>query len=87
MRDIVVSFYSVIERLMAFIISLSPIGVFTYMSWVVATQGVEILGSLALVILCAYTAMWSMRWWCTPPPVRIFAGISPLRFSRVLPRP
>ncbi|MEI3305651.1 MAG: cation:dicarboxylase symporter family transporter, partial [Dysosmobacter sp.] len=53
-RDIVASFYSVIERLMAFIISLSPIGVFTYMSWVVATQGVEILGSLALVILCAY---------------------------------
>ena len=53
-RDIVSSFYSVIERLMMFVISLAPIGVFTYMAWVVATQGPEILGSLALVLLCAY---------------------------------
>ena len=50
----VTSAYAVVERLMEFIISLSPIGVFTYMTWVVATQGAEILGSLALVILCAY---------------------------------
>ena len=53
-RDIVSSFYSVIEKLMMFVISLAPIGVFTYMSWVVATQGAQILGSLALVLLCAY---------------------------------
>ena len=55
-KDIVSSFYSVIEKLMAFIISLSPIGVFTMMAWVVANQGAEILGSLALVLLCAYIA-------------------------------
>ena len=54
--DVVRTFYSVIEKLMAFIISLSPIGVFTMISWVVATQGPEILGSLGLVILCAYLA-------------------------------
>lgn len=54
--DVVRSFYSVIEKLMAFIISLSPIGVFTMISWVVATQGPQILGSLGLVILCAYLA-------------------------------
>ena len=53
-KDIVGSFYAVIEKLMAFIISLSPIGVFTMMAWVVATQGASILGSLALVLLCAY---------------------------------
>ena len=53
-RDIVSSFYSVIEKLMGFVISLAPIGVFTYMAWVVATQGASILGSLALVLLCAY---------------------------------
>ena len=53
-RDIVTSFNEVINKLMAFVISLAPIGVFTYMSWVVATQGAEILGSLALVLLCAY---------------------------------
>ena len=55
-RDLVTSLYSVIERLMTFVISLAPIGVFAYMSWVVATQGAEILGDLALVLLCAYIA-------------------------------
>ena len=53
-RDVVDSAYAVVERLMEFVISLSPIGVFAYMTWVVAAQGAEILGSLALVILCAY---------------------------------
>ena len=55
-KDFVGSAYSVIEKLMGFVISLSPIGVFTMMAWVVATQGVNILGSLALVLLCAYIA-------------------------------
>lgn len=55
-RDIVSSFYSVIEQLMNFVISLAPIGVFAYMAWVVATQGADILGDLALVLLCAYLA-------------------------------
>jgi len=53
-RDFVDSAYAVIEKLMTFIISLSPIGVFTMMAWVVATQGASILGSLAFVLLCAY---------------------------------
>ncbi len=40
-QDLVSSLYSVIDRVMAFIISLSPIGVFTMMTWVVANQGPE----------------------------------------------
>lgn len=81
-RDIVSSFYSVIEKLMSFVIALSPIGVFTYMAWVVATQGAAILGSLALVILCAYlgyivhaVAVYSIS-------AKVFAGMSPLRFFK-----
>ena len=81
-RDIVTSFYAVIERLMMFVISLSPIGVFTYMAWVVATQGAEILGSLALVLLCAYigyivhaVAVYSFS-------AKAFAGVNPLTFFR-----
>lgn len=81
-RDIVSSFYSVIEKLMGFVISLSPIGVFTYMAWVVATQGAAILGSLALVILCAYlgyivhaVAVYSFS-------AKAFAGMSPLKFFK-----
>lgn len=53
-KDLVSTLYAVIERVMAFIIALSPIGVFTMMAWVVATQGPEILGSLAVVLGCAY---------------------------------
>ena len=52
-KDLVSTLYAVIERVMAFIIALSPIGVFTIMAWVVATQGPEILGSLAVVLGCA----------------------------------
>ncbi len=81
-RDIVSSFYSVIEKLMAFVISLSPIGVFAYMAWVVATQGPAILGSLALVLGCAYigyiihaVAVYSVS-------AKVFAGMSPIKFFK-----
>ena len=81
-RDIVESFYSVIEKLMAFVISLSPIGVFTYMSWVVATQGADILGSLALVLLCAYIAYAIHAIFVYSVAARAFGKISPLTFFK-----
>ena len=81
-RDIVSSFYAVIDRLMAFIIRLSPIGVFTYMAWVVATQGAEILGSLALVILCAYLGYALHAIIVYSAAVKVFSGIGPLAFFK-----
>ena len=81
-RDIVVSFNEVINRLMAFIISLSPIGVFTMMAWVVATQGAEILGSLALVILCAYLGYIVHAVVVYSASVAVFAKMSPLAFFK-----
>ncbi len=81
-RDIADSFYAVIERLMAFIISLSPIGVFTYMAWVVADQGAGVLGSLALVILCAYIGYLLHAVLVYSTAVRLFAGMGPGRFFR-----
>ncbi len=81
-RNIVSSVYAVIDRLMSFIISLSPIGVFTYMAWVVATQGAEILGSLALVILCAYIGYILHAVLVYSLAVHSFAGISPLKFFK-----
>ena len=81
-RDFVESAYSVIEQLMSFIIHLSPIGVFAYMSWVVSTQGAAILGSLALVILCAYIA-YAIHAICVySTAARVFAKISPLKFFK-----
>ncbi len=81
-RDIVTSFYSVIERLMMFVISLAPIGVFTYMAWVVATQGPSILGSLALVLLCAYIGYIIHALVVYSVAAASFAKINPMAFFK-----
>ena len=81
-RDFVSSAYSVIEKLMGFIISLAPIGVFTMMSWVVATQGAEILGSLFLVLLCAYIAYVIHAVLVYSMAAKTFAKVSPVKFFK-----
>ena len=81
-RDFVDSAYAVIEKLMAFIISLSPIGVFTYMAWVTAMQGAEILGSLALVLLCAYVGYFLHAIIVYSFSAKAFAGMSPVAFFK-----
>jgi len=81
-RDIAASFYAVIERLMAFIISLAPIGVFTYMAWVVATQGAAILGHLALVLLCAYISYLVHALIVYSFSAKVFCGIRPTAFFK-----
>ena len=81
-KDFVSSAYSVIEQLMSFIIKLSPIGVFTMIAWVVATQGAEILGSLALVLLCAYIAYAIHAIFVYSFAARAFAGLSPVKFFK-----
>ena len=81
-KDFVDAAYSVIEKLMAFVISLSPIGVFTYMAWVVATQGANIIGSLALVILCAYCGYAVHAILVYSMAARTFAGVSPIEFFK-----
>jgi len=81
-RDFVSSAYSVIEKLMGFIISLAPIGVFTMMAWVVATQGAEILGSLFLVLLCAYIAYILHAVLVYSVAAKTFAKVNPLKFFK-----
>ena len=80
--DFVDSAYAVIEQVMLFIIGLSPIGVFAMMAWVVAEQGAQILGSLALVLLCAYIAYALHTVLVYSLSVRVFAGMSPAAFFR-----
>ena len=80
--DIVSSFYAVIEKLMGFIISLAPIGVFTYMAWVVATQGSEILLSLLLVIICAYLGYIAHAVVVYSMSAKRFADMSPAAFCK-----
>jgi Na+/H+-dicarboxylate symporter len=81
-RNFVDSAYAVIEKLMGFIISLSPIGVFTMMAWVVATQGAAILGSLGLVLLCAYIA-YAIHAICVySVAAKAFGKIGPFKFFK-----
>ena len=81
-RDLVGSMYAVIEQLMEFVISLSPIGVFTYMAWVTATQGAAILGSLFLVILCAYIGYAVHAVLVYSLSAQIVVGMSPMKFFK-----
>ena len=81
-RDIVASVYAVIEKLMAFVIGLAPIGVFTYIAWVVATHGTAILGSLALVLLCAYIGYIVHAVVVYSVSAKVFAGVSPAAFFK-----
>jgi len=81
-RDLVESAYAVIEKLMSFIISLSPIGVFTMMAWVVATQGADIIGDLALVLLCAYIAYAIHAILVYSLSAKAFAKVSPVAFFK-----
>ena len=81
-RDFVSSAYAVIELLMSFIISLAPIGVFTYIAWVVATQGSEILVSLLLVIVCAYLGYIVHAVLVYSLSAKIFVGMSPVKFFK-----
>ena len=71
-----------IEKLMGFIISLAPIGVFTYMAWVVATQGSEILLSLLLVIICAYLGYIAHAVVVYSMSAKLFADMSPAAFFK-----
>ena len=52
--DVVSSFNEVTQKVMTFILAVSPIGVFCLMTWVVSNQGPKILGDLGLVLLAAY---------------------------------
>ena len=81
-RDIVFSFNEVINKMMVFIISLSPIGVFTMMAWVVATQGAEIIGHLAIVIGCAYIGYIAHAVLVYSLSAKFFVGMSPLAFFK-----
>ena len=68
--------------MMAFIISLSPIGVFTMMAWVIATQGADIIGHLAIVIGCAYVGYIAHAVLIYSLSAKVFVGMSPLAFFK-----
>ncbi len=81
-KSFVSSAYAVIDRVMTFIIGLSPIAVLLMMTWVVATQGPNILGSLAMVLLAAYIGYIIHAILVYSLSAKAFAGISPIAFFK-----
>lgn len=80
--DLVNSAYAVIEKVMNIIIGVSPVGVFAMIAWVVANQGAEILGSMALVLLCAYIGYVLHSILVYSMSVKLFADMSPVTFFK-----
>ena len=80
--DFISSFNEVTQRVMSFILEVSPYGVFALMVWVVAAQGPKILGSLGLVLLAAYIGYILHTILVYSLSVKIFADMSPLRFFK-----
>lgn len=72
--------------IMAFIIKLSPVGVFCLITPVVAEHGTAILGNLGMVLLCAYLCYAIHIMVVYSISVKVLGGVSPLEFFRgVLP--
>ena len=80
--DFISSFNEVTQRVMSFILAVSPYGVFALMVWVVAAQGPKILGSLGLVLLAAYIGYILHVLLVYTLSVKAFAKMSPLYFFK-----
>ncbi len=80
--DFITSFNEATQKVMSFILEVSPFGVFALMVWVVAAQGPKILGSLGLVLLAAYIGYILHTVLVYSLSVKIFAKMSPLTFFK-----
>ncbi len=72
----------VFMKIMMMIIKVAPIGVFCMMTWVVANQGPQILGSLALVLLVAYIGYIVHAAVVYSVAVKTMGGMSPIKFFK-----
>ena len=69
-------------KVMEMILKLSPIGVFCLLTPVVAENGAKIVGSLAMVLLCAYVSYILHAVIVYSTTVRTMGGMSPLKFFK-----
>ena len=69
-------------KVMEMILKLSPIGVFALLCPVVAENGAKVIGSLAMVLLAAYTGYLLHAVVVYSLTVRSFGGLSPMAFFK-----
>ncbi|MDO4488949.1 MAG: dicarboxylate/amino acid:cation symporter [Eubacteriales bacterium] len=83
---LVESLNDVFVKVMEMIIKLSPIGVFCLLCPVVAANGASIIGSLAMVLLCAYICYAVHAIVVYSIAVKAMGGMSPVEFFKgILP--
>ncbi len=81
LKDVIYSASQMAFKMIEIIIRLAPLGVFGYISWVVGTQGIDILESLAKLIMVVLTAC-IFQYLIFGLMILVFARISPLPFYR-----
>lgn len=81
-RNLIEQLNEVFMKVMGLILKLSPIGVFCLLTPVVAENGAEIIGSLAMVLLTAYIAYLIHAVLVYATMVKTLAGVSPLKFFK-----
>ncbi|MSP33367.1 MAG: dicarboxylate/amino acid:cation symporter [Rickettsiales bacterium] len=81
LRDFIGAASQVTFKMIDLIIKLAPLGVFGFISWVVGTQGLEILKALATLVLALVSAC-ALQYVIFGLLILIFARMSPLPFYR-----
>ena len=81
-RDLIEQLNAVFMKVMELILKLSPLGVFCLLTPVVAENGAEIIGSLAMVLLTAYLSYAIHALVVYSTTVRVLGGKSPLEFFK-----
>ena len=82
LRNLIEQINLVFMKVMELILKLSPIGVFCLLTPVVAANGAMIVGSLAMVLLCAYISYCLHAALIYSAAVRTAGGMSPLKFFK-----
>ena len=81
-RTLIEQLNEVFAKVMELILKLSPIGVFCLLTPVVAANGAMIIGSLFMVLLCAYVSYILHAAIVYSVSVRTLGGMSPVKFFR-----
>ena len=81
-RILIEQLNEVFMKVMELILKLSPIGVFCLLTPVVAENGAEIIGSLAMVLLTAYISYFIHAIVVYSVTVKTLGGMSPIRFFK-----
>lgn len=81
LKDVIYSASQVTFKMIEIIIKLAPLGVFGFISWVVGTQGIDVLEALAKLIMTFMVAC-TFQYLIFGLMILAFARLSPLPFYR-----